>query len=304
MLFKSMDLFKVELSEKLNQTAFEQYIEPLRFKPCGPHTPETVGFISPLGEHHKGLSHVVGSCFMFCLQFEEKVLPKGTVKRRVQERIVKMEEEMGGRIDRAERQKIEEDVINEMLPNAFSEFKTLMGYIDQSNNHLVVNGGSKKQLEKVLSMLGKAMGEKIKIIEALPTAILDVVMTLWMKKSEPLPENFSIESDCVLKEQGGKGKITCKEQPLESDEIQAHLESGMLVEKIKLNFDDKFEMTLKDDFKIRGIKAGETFEEEMDNIEVESLEELFDAKFALTTDYISEALDPLYKNIESLVERI
>ncbi|MDE9533146.1 recombination-associated protein RdgC, partial [Xenorhabdus bovienii] len=79
---------------------------------------------------------------------------------------------------------------------------------------------------------------------------IELTLTDWVSKNE-LPKEFMLQDEAELKailEEGGV--IRCKHQDLITDEIATHIESGKYVTKLALEWEERIQFTLSDDFTI------------------------------------------------------
>ncbi|MGJ0580987.1 recombination-associated protein RdgC, partial [Xenorhabdus bovienii] len=98
---------------------------------------------------------------------------------------------------------------------------------------------------------------------------IELTLTDWVSKNE-LPKEFMLQDEAELKailEEGGV--IRCKHQDLITDEIATHIESGKYVTKLALEWEERIQFTLSDDFTIKKIKFSEALREQNDDIDRE-----------------------------------
>ncbi|MDE9443907.1 recombination-associated protein RdgC, partial [Xenorhabdus bovienii] len=87
--------------------------------------------------------------------------------------------------------------------------------------------------------------------------------------------------------------IRCKHQDLITDEIATHIESGKYVTKLALEWEERIQFTLSDDFTIKKIKFSEALREQNDDIDREDFAQRFDADFVLFSGELSRMFDSL-----------
>ncbi|MDD1643538.1 MAG: recombination-associated protein RdgC, partial [Methylococcaceae bacterium] len=86
MWFKNLSVFRLTEAFTLAPEELEQKLEPLSFRPCGPHEEFTFGWTSPLGKTAQQLVHSANGFMMLCGKKEERVLPAAVVNELVQEK--------------------------------------------------------------------------------------------------------------------------------------------------------------------------------------------------------------------------
>ncbi|GAA0850534.1 recombination-associated protein RdgC [Marinobacter szutsaonensis] len=281
---KPFDISPEELEEKLQADAF---------KPCGPQETSRQGWVAPLGKHGEQLVHSANGYHLISLRKEEKILPGPVVKEAVEERAEAIEIEQGRKVRRKEKDEIKEQVMLEMLPQAFSKNRRCYAYLAPQDGVLVVDAGSAKQAEDLASTLRKSLGS----LPVRPPAVEQspaFTFTGWLNESIDLPASIALGSECELKDPSEDGGVVrCKGLDLKADEIRNHLEAGMQVTKLAVTWDDNVSFVLDEELGIRRLKFGETLQEQLDDVDADDAVAKFDAAFSLMTLELSRMIPGL-----------
>jgi recombination associated protein RdgC len=112
-------------------------------------------------------------------------------------------------------------------------------------------------------------------------------MTGWLLHSN-LPEDFTLETDCELRDPGEEGGVVrCRGVELAGEEVDTHLEAGKQVVRLALRWQEKLSLVLGDDLVLRRLRfADELLAENDDVAEADPLARL-DADFVLMSDVLS-----------------
>jgi recombination associated protein RdgC len=281
---KPFDISADELEEKLQADAF---------KPCGPQETSRQGWVPPLGKHGEQLVHSAGGYHLIALRKEEKILPGPVVKEAVEERAEAIEVDQGRKVRRKEKDEIKEQVMLEMLPQAFSKNRRSFAYLAPKDGVLVVDAGSAKQAEDLASTLRKSLGS----LPVRPPAVEQApafTFTGWLTESIDIPGQVVLGSECELKDPSEDGGVVrCKGLDLKADEIRNHLDAGMQVTKLALTWDDNVSFVLDEELGIKRLKFGETLQEQLDDVEADDAVAKFDAAFTLMTLELSRLIPGL-----------
>lgn len=281
MIFKNLIIYRLNKPITLTSDELNEAVAAAKFQPCGPQDVARTGFVSPLGRRGELFVHTAGQCHMFALQREEKILPAAVIAERVREKVNEIEDIQMRRVGRKEKDGIKDEVLNELLPKAFSKTSVTYGYLDLKNNFLVVDAASPKKADEFTSELRKAL-------TSLPIRMLTTkqmpadVMTQWLRGSSPVPDKYELMDTVEMQEPGESGKVKCSGMDLRSEEVVAHVNNGFRVAKIGVTYADRIQATLCDDLTIRSIKI-------VDIAALECLEEAedaaarFDSEFTLMT---------------------
>lgn len=295
MWFKNLILYRFNKPFELSAGELEEKLTEKRFLSCGSQDMSTYGWVPPLGRHGDMLTHAANGFVMVCARREEKILPASVIKEVLDERIEAIEQEQDRQVFSKEKKTLKDDVIMELLPKAFTKSQNTFAYIDAEAGWMVLDASSFKKAEDLTSCLRECVGSLPVITPALKNAP-SALMTQWLQQNPVVPAPFTLGFDCELREPGDEGgQISIKKQELITDEILAHLDSGMQVSKLALNWDEKQTFVLGDDLIIRKLKFTEVIEEKLDEINAETAAEQFDADFSVMTLSIRELVTDLIK---------
>lgn len=293
MFFKNARIFRFTRPAQMEAEQLESKLEADAFKPCGPQELSRQGWVPPLGKHGETLVHPAGGYMLICLQKQEKILPAPVVKEFVEERCEAIEAEQMRKVRRKERDEIKEEVILEMLPQAFPRNKRIYGYLALNDGLLVVDASSAKIAEDFASTLRKSLGS----LPVRPPAVEQApafTFTGWLNESIELPEQITLGNDCWLEDlsQDG-GKVTARGIDLESDEVRGVLESGMQVTRLTMTWDDNVSFCLDEDLGITRLRFGDALQEKLDDVDADDAAARFDAAFSLMTLELSRMIPAL-----------
>jgi recombination associated protein RdgC len=279
MWFKNLSIFRLTEAFTLTAEELEEKLEALVFRPCGSHEDFSLGWVSPIGKAAP-LVHSANGFMMICTKKEERVLPASVLNEMMQEKIEETEEAEGRKLSKKERTAIKDELIFELLPRAFTFSRKLYAYIDVKGGFLVVDSGSSKNAEDLLSLLRKCLG-------SLPAVPLNTVekpiatMTEWLI-SQQTPKDISIEDECELRapEEAG-GVIRCKRHDLSLPEIKNHLDIGKQVIKLALNWDDRLSFILDENLSVKRLKFLDLIQDQVTETHTGDEAARFDVDFSI-----------------------
>lgn len=278
-MFKNARFFRLDTTFTLETAALETLLGTRRFRPCGPIETTTMGWAAPLGEDTTALVHQMGGCLLMCSRKQERLLPSAAITEAVDERIAELEASEARDVGRAERKRLREQIVNEMLPRAFTRSRRTQLYIDTEAGWLVVDASSEKQAEEIVSLLRETL-------ETLPVKLPDpektpaTVMTEWLL-TDSAPSDFVPGDACELRDADDKGGVVrCSGQDLASDEILNHLRAGKRVTKLALVWDERLDFVLAEDLSLKRLRIGEALLDELDDTDIDPVARL-DGEFAI-----------------------
>ena len=293
MWFRNARIFRFTKPLDISAEALEEKLQADAFKPCGPQETTRQGWVPPLGKHGDQLVHSANGYHLIALRKEEKILPGPVVKEAVEERAEAIEVEQGRKVRKKEKEEIKEQVMLEMLPQAFSRNRRCFAYLAPQDGVLVVDAGSAKQAEDLASTLRKSLGS----LPVRPPAVEQApafTFTGWLNESIDHPATIVLGSECELKDPSEDGGVVrCKGLDLKADEIRNHLETGMQVTKLALTWDDNVSFVLDEELGIRRLKFGETLQDQLDGVDADDALAKFDAAFTIMTLELSQLIPGL-----------
>ncbi|MGB1952349.1 MAG: recombination-associated protein RdgC [Marinobacter sp.] len=283
MWFRNARVFRFTKPFDISAEALEEKLQGDAFKPCGPQETTRQGWVPPLGKHSDMLVHSTNGYHLIALRKEDKILPGSVVKEIVEERSEAIEIEQSRKVRRKEKDEIKEQVMLEMLPQAFSKNRRSFAYLAPQDGLLVVDAGSSKQAEDLASFLRKSLGS----LPVRPPAVEQApafTFTGWLNESIDLPGTIELGTECELKDPSEDGGVVrCKGLDLKADEIRNHLDAGMQVTKLSLTWEDNLSFVLDEELGIKRLKFGDTLQEKLDDVDADDAAARFDAAFALMT---------------------
>ena len=293
-VFKSAIFYAFEPGLKIFDD-LESKLEPKKFRGCGKNDFSVCGWSPIMGEDGKMLTHSAMGFSAFAMCIEEKILPASVIKDEVNKKVRKIEQEQGQRVSSSEKKAFKEDVVAELLPSAFTRKKVSRAFVSPSKGLLVVEASSFKTAEMLTSMLRECLGS-LPIVTPQPKNSPSWVMTCWLTQESALPDSLSLGTDCELKEtgEGELAKATISnEDDLLCEEVTNHIQSGKMVKKLALESENGLSFAVSDQIIMTKLKATDIVEEQIDDIEVETESEHFDAMFSVFCPTLCDTINDL-----------
>lgn len=291
MLFRNLHLYRLTRPFKMPPEELESLLGAHGARPCGPLEPATLGWAPPLGGDSSALTHGAGGRILLCAERSERLLPAAVVRQELDQKIAALEAEEGRKVGRSERGRLRDELIHTLLPQAFVRSSRTLAYLDGDGGWLVVDTASANRAEELITLLRDSVG-RIALqppqVQRAPASVL----TRWL--SDGAPAGWQILDECELQDTDDQaGRIRCKHQDLASGEIRAHVDSGMQVIRLALEWRERLSFVLHDDLSIRRLRFSDVVAEELERVDSDDRAAVFDAQFSLVTLELAGMLQEL-----------
>ncbi len=287
MFFRNMQIYRLPANWEMSAEKLEMQLEKKTFAPCSSQETESRGWLPPLDKG--ALVHVTGGQWLISLGYEKRLLPMSVVKQEADERAEEIAEKQGYRLGRRQMKELREQVMQELLPRAFTRRRRSFAWIDPVGGWLVVDAASIAQAEDVVEMLNHVMDDfplSLLRTERSPAS----AMADWLAAGEA-PSGFTIDRDCELRSAlEEKSAVRYVRHPLDGEEIRDHLGAGKLPTRLALTFDERVSFMLTEKLEIKRIDFLDVVREQIDPQTEDDAGALFSAEFALMTGELSGLL--------------
>lgn len=282
MFFRNLHFHRFSEAVAATLTGLQDHLDTKRLRACGPLEQSTRGFVSPYGRDNDQLTHAGNDFTLIAVGSEDKILPPRVINEALAQRIRTISEQENRRIGGKERKRLKDEVITDLLPRAFVDYRRTFAYIDHRNSWLVVDTSSRSVAEDVLSELREAIGT-MPAVPMQPEESPRVLMTDWALNGK-LPAGLSLGEEVELRDPTEGGAIVkCRRQDLEADEVREHIKTGKQVFALALQLDDRISFVLGEDLVIRKLCFLDQILDELGEVETDSAVAELDSRFALMT---------------------
>ena len=184
------------------------------------------------------------------LKREERVLPGAVIKTALDGKIAKIEAEEARNVGRKERQELKEQIIDDLLPRAFTRASRTDAVL--VGGYLLINQTGNKA-ENLLSHLREALGG----LRALPTFTrrsASELMTQWLLRGEA-DGQFELDDYVALVGAGDMApEVRIKREDVTAEEVVQHVKCGKRVVELGLVWRESVVLVLTQDLTLKRIR--------------------------------------------------
>ncbi|NNI71680.1 recombination-associated protein RdgC [Pasteurella multocida] len=283
--FKNLMIYRLTKALDWTEDSLQTALQQCEYHPCQQSDMSKFGWTNPL-RGSEMLHFSVGKQILLLAHKEEKILPVHVVKAELEQRIEQLEQKENRKLKKVEKQALKDDVVSMLLPRAFSKNQQTALWIDTENQLIYVDAASSKRAEDALALLRKSLGS----LPVVPLSFANepsVIMTDWINKDQTPAWLMPLE-EAELTGSQDSGIIRCKQQNLESDEIQTLLNAGKFITKLSLAWEERLSFILNEDCTLKRLKFADQLREKNDDILKEDYAQRFDADFVLMTGVLTQ----------------
>lgn len=291
MWFNNLQVYRFTKPFRLTAEVLDEQLAAHPFAPCNNQQTSSYGWVTPLGKHSPQYVHATNGYLMICAREQEKILPAAVINEKLEEKVRELEEKESREVYRKEKTAIKEELMFDLLPRAFARSRLQYAYIAPRQGLLIVNSASAKRAENLLNQLRESIGS-LAVIPLSCKNIASHSMTHWLSSGD-IPQPFTLGQDCMLKDLQQGSSIRCKQHDLQSDDITAHIKSGMMVSQLQLQWKDKLLCVIDEKLAIKQLKFTDVVQEQANASNSDDAASQFDADFAI----MSAELDDFIRDL-------
>ncbi len=289
MWFRNLQVYRFPAPWKISASKLEEQLGRHVFRPASGFELQSQGWASPRDDG--GLVHSVHGQMLLSLCTEKKLLPSSVIKEAVKAKAIEAEERQGYKPGRKQLRDLKEEVIDELLPRAFSVRRRTGIWISPKEGWLAIDVGSAGKADEIIGLMNKSIDdfvvERLNTVEAPGTA-----MTAWLASGN-VPHGFTIDQDTELQSPvEEKATVRFVRHALDAKEVKRHIDSGKQCTLLALTWADRVSFVLTEALVLKRVAPVDVIRES-EGAQSQNEDERFDADFTLMTGEFQHLLTDL-----------
>lgn len=289
MWFRNLQVYRFPAPWKISASKLEEQLGRHVFRPASGFELQSQGWASPRDDG--GLVHSVHGQMLLSLCTEKKLLPSSVIKEAVKAKAIEAEERQGYKPGRKQLRDLKEEVIDELLPRAFSVRRRTGIWISPKEGWLAIDVGSAGKADEIIGLMNKSIDdfvvERLNTVEAPGTA-----MTAWLASGN-VPHGFTIDQDTELQSPvEEKATVRFVRHALDAKEVKRHIDSGKQCTLLALTWADRVSFVLTEALVLKRVAPVDVIRES-EGAQSQNEDERFDADFTLMTGELQHLLTDL-----------
>lgn len=257
-----------------------------KFVACAPSQEKASGWVPPRGLENGPLIESVAGQWIAKFVIETKSVPGPVVKRHLDERVAKIEQEQGRKPGKKEQRELREEIVLGLLPQAFPKTASVWVWIDPKARRFVLDTSSQSRADEVVTALVRAF-DGLKLAPLITQKPPQLCMTGWLIDPDSIPVNMALGRHVELQSSDEiQSVVKFDRHHLDDQQMRLHIGQGKLPTKLALDWRGMVSFVLTAGGQLRKIEL-------LDAGEGEREEDAFDADVAIATGALSELIDDL-----------
>ncbi len=293
-MFRNVRYYQIKGDWPKTEEALSAELDKGAFKPCGPLTERSSGWVGISSDTDKLLARRLNGADLLKLRSQSRVLPPAAINEALEERFdeyrARMQEEPG----RREKRRLKAETKDSLLPKALVKSDRIWGFVDLSEKIMGIDAAQASVAERFLRHI------------RIPLDSLDISPLKFKQPVDALlkqmflgdmPASFNLGRECRMRDATDSGStVRWNDFDLTDPTIRNHVADGMQLTHLAIEYDNVLGCVIDENgvlTKLRFLGMDEKDEQEAmpDNDPLGQL----DAKFVVLTGTLRQLMNDLKK---------
>ncbi|MCR9277377.1 MAG: recombination-associated protein RdgC [Pseudomonadaceae bacterium] len=295
-MFRNLRLYRLRSPWPESEEALSHKLLDAQFKPCGPATEVSSGF-EPPATGVDLLSRRVAGADLLRLRSQSRVLPAAAINEALEVRVEEYTARTGEPPRRKDRRELKDEVRSQLMSQSFVKSDRIWGMCLPKDELLVVGTASEKQAESFLDALRAALGTLQVTPLVFNKSMAGFMQSVFLSGSSG---PFTTGAECKMEDPGNaRATVTWMDMDIDSKEVQRHVQDGLKLTRLAVEFDGTLSCVLAEDavlrkFKLHGLDA-------MDELPEEDPIAKLDSEFVVYAGAVSRLVKALSTSLDGMV---
>ncbi|MDF7675972.1 recombination-associated protein RdgC [Neisseriaceae bacterium ESL0693] len=291
MWFKNLIVYRLSNIDGLTNDKLAAALAAFSFSPCTDLSWNSTGFTAPV-DFNPDMLFATENAWRIALKTESKVLPNSVIQNLLTEKVQNIREVERRSVSRKEKSTLKENIIDDLLPRAFTKSRKTEAILNLNQGLLLVNEANANRAEMLLTKLRKSLGG-LEAHRPRTQNTLCNLMTHWLLQGHAAGQ-FALDRDCELKGFGDSAPVVrINRQNLTAEEIISLVKNEKMVTQLGLCWQNRVRFILTQDFTLKQIQFLGVVQEERG--QAEDMESMMFVSQSLMTEVLCNMLEELVK---------
>ena len=289
-MFRNIRFYSLQGNWPKSEEELSTALAKAGFKPCGPLTERSSGFIPVAQEAGESLARRVSGADLMYLRSQSRVLPHAAINEELESRIEEYQERMGELPGAREKRRMKAEVRDNLLPKSMLKSDRIWGYFDLKEKVLGIAAAQESAAERFLRRLQAACDSvNFKPLQ-FEQPVNDFLDRVFLGAA---PAEFSVGTECRMQDTSDAASIVrWVNFDLSDRSIRNHVGNGMRLTHLAVVYDNMMSFLLSENgviTKVKFLGMGDDDEHHDDPLA------RLDAEFVLVTGTLRRMLGDLRK---------
>ena len=289
-MFRNVSFFRLDGAWPDSENAVSERLANVPFKPCGPLTERSSGWVAIDSDSSENLARRVNGADLIRLRSQSRVLPAAAVNEELELRAEEYRARMNEKPSAREKRRLKAEVRDELMPKAMVKSDRIMGYVDLKEKLLGIDAGQNTATERFLLHLRGPFDTLSFNPLQFNKPVGELLNKIFFGSA---PSQFAVGRECRMQDPMEKRvNVRWSDFDLSDRSIKDHVANGMRLTHLAIVYDNVLSCVLDEDGVIRKLKfLGADDEGDDDGDPLTRL----DAEFVLMTGTLRLMLEDMKK---------
>lgn len=289
-MFRNVRFYRLEGDWPESESAVSERLAGSAFKPCGPLTERSSGWIAIDPDNDEMLARRVNGADLMKLRSQSRVLPHAAIAEELENRFEDYEARMQEKPSASEKRRMKAETRDELLPKAMLKSDRILGYVDIKEKILAINAAQETTAERFLLHLRSPFDEMQIFPLQFEKPVGDLLNKIFFGNA---PSQFAVGRECRMQDPADVGsKVRWMEFDLSDSSIRDHVANGMRLTHLAIVYDNILSCVVDEDGVLTKVKFLGMDDDGEDDGNVLSRQ---DAEFVLMTGTLRHMLSDFRK---------
>ncbi len=243
-MFRNLRFYRLDGSWPASEESLSRNLEKAGFKPCGPLTERSSGWIAVDQDAGDTLARRVNGADLIRLRSQSRVLPPSVINEELEVRIEEYRERMQEAPSPREKRRLKAEARDELMPKAMRKSDRLWGYVDLAEKILGIDAAQDAAAERFVRRLQASIdGLNIRPLKFMQP-VDELLSAVFFGAA---PKQFAVGRECRMQDPADIGSIVrWTDFDLTDQTIRNHVANGMRLTHLAIEYDNVMSCVLSD----------------------------------------------------------
>ena len=244
-MFRNVRFFRLDGDWPDSEDSVSERLAGSAFKPCGPLTERSSGWIAIDADSSDSLARRVNGADLIQLRSQSRVLPAAAVNEELELRIEEYRKRMNEKPGAGEKRRMKAETRDELLPKAMLKSDRILGYVDLKEKILGVDAAQNTAVERFLLHLRAPFDQVAMNPLQFQQPVGELLNKIFFGSA---PSQFAVGRECRMQDASdARSIVRWTDFDLADRSIKDHVANGMHLTHLGIVYDNVLSFVLSDE---------------------------------------------------------